>query len=311
MGEAGVMRAAWRLSLDAALEEIVGAFAADGVQPLLLKGPAFARWLYDDPRERSYIDVDLLVAPDQLEPARQTLAGRGYGQVAQRAHPHQRGHHETWIRIHPPAVIELHHTVFLLEASPQLVWRKFAEQADVVVVGSAEVRIPGAAASALLVALHALLHGVGQPKPLRDLERALERVERSVWEDAAVLAHDLGGEDAFGAGLRLTVSGRGLAASLGLSERPPPRAIRLLASTQEPGIAIERLLAAAGFRARLRVIASTLAPSPRFMRVRYRLARRSPRGLACAYLLRPFELAVKLPGAMHAWLSAARSARRA
>jgi hypothetical protein len=311
MGEAGVIRAAWRLSLDAALEEVAGAFAADGVQPLLLKGPAFARWLYDDPSERSYVDLDLLVAPEQLEPARRTLAGCGYEQVAQRAHAHQRDHHETWVRIRPPAVIELHHTVFLLEASPQLVWQRFAEHPEAVVVGAVEVKVPGPGASALLVALHALLHGVGHPKTLRDLERALERVERSVWEDAAGLARDLGGEDAFGASLRLVARGRPLATELGLPDRPAPRTLRLLASTDEPGIAIERLLATAGFGSRLRVVGSTVMPTPRFMRVRYALARRSRRGLVCAYLLRPLELAVKLPGAMHAWLSAARSARRA
>jgi hypothetical protein len=305
-----MMRAAWRLSLDAALEAIVGAFAADGVQPLLLKGPAFARWLYDDPSERSYVDLDLLVAPEQLEPARRTLAKHGYEQVAQRAHAHQREHHETWARVRPPAVIELHHTIFLLEAPPPLVWQRFAEHPEVFVVGAVEVRVPGPGASALLVALHALLHGVGNRKPLRDLELALERVERPVWEGAARLARELGGEDAFGAALRLTPRGRALAASLGLSEQPAPRAIRLLASTQEPGVAIERLLATAGLRARLRVVAATLAPSPLFMRIRYRLARRSRRGLLCAYLLRPLELAVKLPGAMLAWLSAARSARR-
>ncbi len=90
--------AALRLSLDAALESWSSAFAADGVQPLLLKGPAFARWLYDDPSERTYIDLDLLVAPEQLEPARRTLAKRGFEQVAQRAHPHQREHHESWVR---------------------------------------------------------------------------------------------------------------------------------------------------------------------------------------------------------------------
>lgn len=310
MGGAGVMRAAWRLSLDAALEEVAGAFAAGGVRPLLLKGPAFARWLYDDPSERTYVDLDLLVAPDEFEPARQTLGRCGYEPIAQRAHAHQREHHETWIRHRPPAVIELHHTIFLLEAPPPLVWQRFAQRTETVVVGAVEVRVPGPGASALLVALHALLHGVGQPKPLRDLEQALDRLELSVWLDAAALARELGGEEAFAAALRLTARGGALAASLGLTEQPAPRAIRLLASTQEPGIAIERLLATTGLRGRLRVVAFTLAPSPRFMRVRYGLARRSRRGLAIAYLLRPFELAVKLPEAMSAWLSAARSARR-
>jgi hypothetical protein len=303
------MRAAWRLSLDAALEEVVGAFAADGVEPLLLKGPAFARWLYNNPSERNYVDLDLLVAPEQLESARHTLAKRGFEQVAQRAHPHQREHHETWLRHRPPAVIELHRTIFLLDAPPALVWERFRKRAETVAVGALEVRVPGPAASALLVALHALLHGVDHPQSLRDLERALERLEPEMWGCAASLARELGGEDAFAAGLRLTAEGRRLAWTLGLPERPVPRDLRLLAATRETAVAIERLFGTAGFRGRASIVVLTLAPSPPFMRARYRLARRGRRGLVCAYLLRPLELAVKLPGAMHAWISAARSAR--
>jgi hypothetical protein len=305
-----VRAAAFRLSLDAALEELVQAFEADGVYPLLLKGPAFARWLYDDPSERTYIDLDLLVAPAELEAARQTLVGRGFQPLTQRAHPHQREHHETWGRRRPPAVIELHHTIFLLGAPPGLVWERFVADAQTLMVGAARVRAPGPDASALLVALHALLHGVGMPKPLLDLERALARGEPASWQRAAALARELGAEDAFAAGLRLVPEGRRLAAELGLPELSSPRALRLLAETREPAVAIERLVTTGGFRARARVIVLTLVPGPRFMRARYRLARRSRRGLACAYLLRPLELAVKLPGAMYAWLSAARAARR-
>ncbi len=311
MGEAGVKRAAWRLSLDAALEEAVDALATDGLQPLLLKGPAFARWLYDEPSDRSYTDLDLLVEPDHLDPARRTLARLGYAELTQRAHPHQREHHETWVRRLSPAVIELHHTIFLLEAPPQEVWDRFSEYAQVVELGSVAVRAPGPDASALLVVLHALLHGIGAPQPLRDLERALDRVELPTWRRATTLARELGGEEAFAAGLRLLPGGRALARILGLPEHVAARHLRLLAETSETAVAIERLLSTSGLGARARVVALTLAPSPRFMRVRYGLARRSRRGLACAYLLRPFELAVKLPGAMHAWLSAARSARRA
>jgi hypothetical protein len=302
-----VRAAAFRLGLDAALEELAEAFAAGQLQPLLLKGPAFARWLYDDPGERTYVDLDLLVAPEQLEAARRTLGGRGFEQLTQRAHAHQREHHESWGRRRPAAVIELHHTIFLLDAPPGLVWQRFAAHAQTLVVGTSEVRVPGLDASALLVALHALLHGVGTPKPLRDLERALDRVDVATWQRAAALARELGGEEAFATGLRLVPDGRRLAAELGLPEAASARVLRLLAETSEPAIAIERLVATRGFRARGRVIALTVLPSPRFMRARYRLARRSRRGLLCAYLLRPLELVLKLPGAVGAWLHAARA----
>lgn len=304
-----MIRAAWRLSLDAALAEVVEAFAADEVHPLLLKGPAFAGWLYDDPSQRSYVDLDLLVAPGEFARARRTLARCGLEPVAQRAHAHQREHHETWGRRRPPAVIELHHTIFLLEASPLQVWERFAEHAQTVAVGAVAVRAPGPDASALLVALHALLHGVGAPKPRRDLERALDRVDRETWRRASALARELGGEDAFAAGLRIAPEGRQLATELGLPEHGAGRRLRLLAEGSETAIAIERLLATDGFRTRAGVVVLTLVPAPGFMRARYRLARRGRRGLLCAYVLRPFELAGKLPGAMRAWITAAPPAR--
>ena len=63
-----------RLTLDSALAEILRRFDVHGVRSLLLKGAAFASWLYDDPRERPYGDVDLLIRPDQFDLAKGVLA---------------------------------------------------------------------------------------------------------------------------------------------------------------------------------------------------------------------------------------------
>ena len=62
-----------RLTLESALVEITQLFEQRGIRPLLLKGPAFAQWLYDEPRERTYGDLDLLVDPDQFDEAVRVL----------------------------------------------------------------------------------------------------------------------------------------------------------------------------------------------------------------------------------------------
>ena len=52
--------------LDAAAVEVFNAFDAAGVDALLLKGPVLARVLYGPTEHRGYVDVDVLVAPNQF-----------------------------------------------------------------------------------------------------------------------------------------------------------------------------------------------------------------------------------------------------
>jgi hypothetical protein len=57
--------AALSLAVDRAIAEVVPRLLEGGVQVILLKGPSHARWLYDDPDQRTYTDCDLLVPPDE------------------------------------------------------------------------------------------------------------------------------------------------------------------------------------------------------------------------------------------------------
>ena len=67
------------MAVDAVTAEVVSALADDGVDSLLLKGPSVADWLYDDD-SRTYVDSDLLVAPDRMAAARATLERLGFRQ---------------------------------------------------------------------------------------------------------------------------------------------------------------------------------------------------------------------------------------
>lgn len=59
-------------------ERVHEALEARGVRALPIKGLALARLAYGDPAERAFRDVDLLLAPDDVERAEDALARLGY-----------------------------------------------------------------------------------------------------------------------------------------------------------------------------------------------------------------------------------------
>jgi hypothetical protein len=310
------LEAMWCMALDSALAKVVAALARRGVHPLLLKGPSFARWLYDDPTERPYGDIDLLIAPAEFEAAQRVVSELGFAParppVKARETP---GHHEVWRSSgNADLRLELHRTVPLVAAAPSLLWRRFSEEAETLGVAGAQVKVPGEAARALMVALHAAQHGAGVTKPRSDLDRALARVEPVVWQEAAALARELGAAPAFAVGLSLSPLGRDQADRLGLSAGAASRAVRLRAGGA-PGTAIafdrfvEQLLSTHGLRARIRLVGRQMVPSRAWMRAGYPIARRSRRGLAVAYAVRPIRVATMLPSGLRAWLRVARPRR--
>ena len=302
------MRAARRLALEYTLVEVVSALTARDVRSLVLKGPAFARWLYDNPSDRTFGDLDLLVAPDDVGTAGSTLAGLGFEPLPAGTHAHERTHDERWLRGGPrPVAVELHHTLPLVGCPPATLWARFSEGASTLEVSRGSVETPGPAASALLVAMHAAWHHHGAAKPREDLARALLRVDLPTWRAAASLARELDAEPAFVAGLGRVGGGHDLIDELGLGEVPIPRHLRLLGGTRPHTAAgIEALLSTPGVRARVQLVAVKLVPSPGFMRAAYPLARRSRRGLVASYLWRPLDLLLHLPSGLAGWLKAAR-----
>ena len=65
------------------LDDAVAAFAAVGIMPTLLKGAARrATWPQDEPFDRMLSDIDLLVAPPEVEAAVDALSRAGFGVVA-------------------------------------------------------------------------------------------------------------------------------------------------------------------------------------------------------------------------------------
>lgn len=297
------------LVLDCTLAEIVRALERRGIDSLLLKGPALARWLYDDLVERSYSDIDLLVSPDQHSAAEACLAAVGFTRQPAGAHVHERSsHHSNWVGPGSyPAVIELHHTLFFLTAPSDRVWAALSRDAQELSVAGISIRVPSPAARSMIVALHAAQHGRGAAKVMEDLNRALTRTDTPTWEQAAALAGELSSLPAFAAGLGLSEAGRRLCTVLGVSAGSAGRVVRLFAGTPpDTAYGIERLITTPGIRGRVAYALRELVPSRGFMVASSRLARRGRLGLAAAYLARPLWLLGKLPAGTASWLRAAR-----
>ncbi|MGH9172565.1 MAG: nucleotidyltransferase family protein [Acidimicrobiales bacterium] len=254
-----------RLTLESALAEISHQMDEHGVRPLLVKGAAFAHWLYDNPRERSYGDIDLLVDPREFEAAMRVLLAldfvprSAFEQTKERA-----SHHEQLVRGGTlPVEVELHHTLRLVLAPPALLWERLTEGTQTIEVAGAVVRVPSHAASALIAVLHAAQHGDRWLPPLDDMERALDRADLQTWRQAAALAEELGSAAAFAAGLRMRPDGRELANQLKLGPTTA-RYERLLASVPSSStLSLERLVSTPGVVARFRLVAAELVPARR------------------------------------------------
>lgn len=301
----GRVEAFRRLALDSAIATLVPALVTRGVRPVLIKGPAIAQWLYDDPRERPYGDIDLLIAPDEFAIAEQVMAEHGLIRVADGLRSTERTeHHERWIRPGAQEIkIELHRTLGLLtELPPSLVWRRLTAETVTIEVGGIAIDTPAEPAAALILALHAAQHGVTERRPTIDLARALKRVDRPIWRSAAALADELQAAAAFVVGLQLVPAGRELCRALDLAPAVPRR---LLMAGNGPAMRFDELVSKRGARARIQYLAQRVIPSREYMLLSSPLARRGRFGIVGAYLWRPFKLLGRLPGGVRAWRHAA------
>jgi hypothetical protein len=285
---------------DAAAAEAVTALDAAGIRCLLLRGPAIAALLYDDPAERAYLDADLLVQPGSLEHAEAAIVACGCTESPlEVALPEARpGHAHTW-RTHAGGMIDLHRTLIGISASQETAWAVLARDTNSVAIKGVTVETPSAAALALIVALHAAHHVDSPAHALDDLERALTRLSHSTWAEASRIAAELDALEAFRAGLAL--SGRGFAElkRLGLDSnagttRGKTGGGRVFHVAQ----GITWLASTPGARAKVSFLRRRLFPSPRAMRSRSSLARRGRVGLVLSYPARWLDAARHLPAAL-------------
>ncbi len=297
------MRAALgNLAVDRTTGEVVRALAGSGIRSILLKGPAIVRWLYDEGEVRSYCDCDLLVGPEDWSAAESILERMGF-------QPGPREivwgdwpiHARVWWR--PGAVggvIDLHQTLSGAQADVASVWAVLSAHTETMEVAGTEVEVLQPEARALALVLHAAKDGFRVGKVRNDLDHALQRLEPSVWEEAAVLADRLGAGGAFATGLRFLPAGEALADRLRLTREQP--VLVALRARGAPAMSVWLLWLGAERRwlRKIDLIARKLVPPPDYLRDWQPLARRGKAGLVAAYLWRPAWMLWRLGPAVRA-----------
>jgi hypothetical protein len=278
--------------LDAAAVDVLAAFEAVGVRPLLLKGPALARTLYTPTEHRGYSDVDLLVSPADLPRARRALSGVGFKHAEEVFGIDDVGgilHSETWSRRGEdewggPLLIDLHWRLPGCEASADATWRTLVLHRSWIELNGRQVAVLDRVGLALHLAIHAAQHGPGDLKAIADLTRGLERWPLTAWRAAASLATELEATRNFAAGLRLVPIGADVANKLGL---PPTDeldwAIRHRELRPRGTFHFQALARARGARARADVLRRSLLPSREWIAWEYPWAHRSRARLVAAY----------------------------
>ena len=195
------------LRADLTASEVFAALADEGVDALLLRGPAIAARLYGD-GERGYADCDLLVPEAQRERLEAVLARLGFEPTTQLSHARQ------WRR--GDAEIDLH-TALLGSHSAEDLWDALSQHRVELELNGTPVAALDAAGVAFVVALHAAQHGASMSQTLRDLERAVAKIDTGDWAAAAAIARRAEALDAFRQGLTMLPRGRARLAELGIA----------------------------------------------------------------------------------------------
>jgi hypothetical protein len=245
------------------------------------------------------VDADLLVPLGRLGQAEEALSANGLrpllGKAALSEHePHAR----MFVAEDGAEAIDLHWTVRGAGAAPEVVWKALDRESAPLEVAGLPIPVPGEAARALLVALHAAQHGPQGLVQLDDVARAAERIPLDVWRRAAALAEELEAVQAFAAGLRLAPRGRDLLATLAI-RAGPTMDLAIRAQGNVPvARGLLRLSQTSGAGQKLRLLAREIWPTPSFMRSWMPIARRGRWGLAVARAYRPLWLGIHLGPAL-------------
>ena len=126
------------LAVDAQTVRVVQAFRRAGIEPILLKGPAVASWLYAGDMHRSYRDTDLMVDPGVREPAFRALRSLGYGR-----RPDPRGpavSSTTWLRQGMAVEVDLH-TAIWGWGRPEMTWVALQGHTESIRLGPVDVTV--------------------------------------------------------------------------------------------------------------------------------------------------------------------------
>lgn len=256
-GVVSIAAAGRALRLDAAGLEAVAALRDAGIDVLLVKGPVTARWLYAG-EARTYVDIDLLVAPASFTFARDVLGARGFHGVTS---DHVGGEQEL-VRDADGATIDLHRSLKEIRIAPDDAWTVLWSRREPFVLHGRTVDVLDEPARLFHLCSHALTSGATKSKPRDDLARGVT-LAGARWAGAVEVARALGAVPAMATALQLygDEAGAALARDLGIARSVPP--LERLRSVDSSGvIAMARKLARGGSDERRALLRGWLAPEP-------------------------------------------------
>ena len=279
--------------------EVAGQLRKAAVDHVVLKGPVFARLLYDDPSTRVFGDSDFLVNPKQVEDAESVLASMGFERYWDIDFDGKKPWVERrWIRAADDAGVDLHRTLFGVRISPANAWQILSSYRTELLVKDQRIDVFDDTMNVLHVALHAAQHGTEARRPLNELDQAIERFPPHIWENVSELARQLNAMEWLSSGLRLRPAGVELADQLGI---PKDMSLETALRRETAPLGAETLawlVEMGSWKARIAYVGRTLFPPMHSMRTTYALARRGRLGLLISYPARWMWLMAQTPRAL-------------
>jgi hypothetical protein len=193
------------LQLTAELLRLLEVFAAQGISPLVIKGPVLAVRAYDDPGKRSYGDLDLLVRQGEIRRATEALVASGYEAAVSLAAidagkiPGQ----YLFTKADSKLLVELHNDATLRYfPRPLPIKHVFARQTRVR-VDAHEVPAASAEDELVMACVHGAKHFWERLSLIADVAGLLARQRNLDWHRAAESARAVEAERLLHSGLRL------------------------------------------------------------------------------------------------------------
>jgi len=300
-----VASAARLLLMEMAAGEAVRRLGESGIDCILLKGPAIARWLYEESEVRPSRDVDLLVRVADVAPATVALGELGYSCRRVGAAACELSTVELELLGTNGVCIDLHHGLLGVPDLSEGGWEVlFGRAVGFRLASGADVRVLDVPARTMHLALHAAQNGPVDEKAVDDLERGLAKLPFAAWQAAATVAQELDALAAFGSGLRLCEAGRRVATELDVSPVTNTELVLRSRSAPQGSLFFERLAEASGGIRKIKLIGRKLWPTSVCLRADSVVPLDRPLSLAGARLKRLASVVRRTPSALSAWRSA-------
>lgn len=165
-----------------------------GVRTVHFKGPVLAAVAYGNPALREYVDLDVLVRPDDVRKVREILLASGYRSSLDPAHEERHLETSYWIAFTQedgPARVDLHWNLAdpFLRFTPDLdgLWSRVRT----VRMGGADLNTLDAEDTVVALAVHGFKHGYGQLKWVCDLCEWIRSHPDLCWTGILAAAREL------------------------------------------------------------------------------------------------------------------------